>query len=137
MLLAAVFGLLASDTYGNIFVSYIVVWVFLFLAYGLVGTWLVSAATGEDRQLSAAFRRGRVSFPQSYGQMLIYAGLPIVVSTAFFAYSDGKLVDPSGNVHLLKLACEIVGTGFELVANAAIAVVLLNTYLAYPEDDGG
>lgn len=132
-LVAGVFGLLASDSYGNVYLFNIVVWVFLFLAYGLIGTWLASAAAGEGKRLSDAFRRGRVSFAQSYGQMLIHAGLPTLLSGAFFAYSDGKIVDPKGNFYGLNLVCEIVGTGFELIANVAIAVILLKAYLAHEE----
>ena len=132
-LVAGVFGLLASESFGNVYLFNIVVWVFLFIAYGFVGTWLASAAAGEGKTLSEAFRRGRVSFPQSYGQMLIYAGLPTLLSGAFFAYSDGKIVDPEGNFYGLNLVCEIVGTGFELIANVAIAVILLKAYLAHEE----
>ena len=135
-LVAGVLGLLASDSYGNAYLFNIVVWVFLFIAYGLIGTWLASAAAGEGKTLSEAFRRGRGSFPQSYGQMLIHAGLPTLLSGAFFAYSDGKIVDPEGNIYGLNLVCEIVGTGFELIANVAIAVILLKAYLAHEEGGG-
>lgn len=136
VIVAGVFGLMASDSYGNVYVFNIIIWVFLFIAYGLIGTWLASAAAGEGKTLSEAFRRGRVSFAQSYGHMLIYAGLPTLLSGAFFAYSDGKIVDPEGVFHGLKLLCEIAGTGFELIANVAIAVILLKAYLAHEEGGG-
>ena len=87
VVLVGIFGALSEETFGNVFVSYLVVWVLLFLVYGLVGTWLVGAATGEGRQLSAAFRRGNKSFPQTYGQLLMFAGPPIVVSSALFSYA--------------------------------------------------
>lgn len=112
-------------TFGFIAVGY----VYLFLVYGFLGTWLAAVVVGGNSKYSAAVARGKRFFSRTFVRLIIFAGPFVLLMAISYSIGDEGLIQADGSIQWLWVIGSIFGTICETCVTVALALILARVYV--------